>query len=157
MLHCTIAGVQRFRYAVMHSSAAHGENATGRYMPGMIRPVPSRWQGAILVCGKCTRRVDGGFGKKGRRSLAQLLRKAGLGGRGRKADRGIVETGCLKLCPKRAVVAIDSRRPDRWLVVPAGTPRDDVLRRFDEPGVADAPPSQSAGMPAAPSEILHEP
>ena len=96
----------------------------------MVRPVSSRWQGVLLVCAKCTRRVDGGFGKKGRRSLAQVLRKAGIGGKGRKADLGIVETGCLKLCPKEAVVVVDSRRPGQWMLVAAGTPPEDLIEQF---------------------------
>jgi len=87
----------------------------------MIRPVRGGWSGAVLVCGKCSKKLDGGFGKGGRVPLAKALRKdLGLK-KGRKAALGVVETKCLGVCPKNAVMVIDAARPDRWLVVPAGT------------------------------------
>lgn len=92
--------------------------------------IGSNWRGAILVCGKCSRKLGGGFGKHGRTPLAKALRKLGDGRKGRKADFGIVETGCLKLCPKGRVTVIDGRRPDRWLLVEAGTPIEDVAARL---------------------------
>ncbi|MEH3046779.1 (2Fe-2S) ferredoxin domain-containing protein [Sphingomonas adhaesiva] len=82
--------------------------------------VASRWQGAVLVCGKCTKKVGGGFGAKGRTSLAKALRAEPGFGKGRKADVGVVETRCLGVCPKRAVVLVDTRRPMRWRVVEIG-------------------------------------
>ena len=97
----------------------------------MIRSVSARWGDAILICGTCTRRVGGGFGKKGGASLAKTLRKAGVGDRGRKAQRGVVETGCLKLCPKNAVVVMHSARPDRWLVVPPMMDVADIVAALD--------------------------
>ena len=84
----------------------------------MIRHLPSGWQDAVLVCGKCSRKVGGGFGPKGRTSLAKALRKVLKLGRGRKASVGIVETKCLGVCPKRAITVA---RAGKWLVVPAGT------------------------------------
>ena len=104
----------------------------------MIRSIPAHWQGAILVCGKCSRRAGGGFGAKGRTSLAKLLRRAGLAGKGRKAARGVVETGCLKICPKDAVVAIDSRTPGRWLVVSVGTGAEALAAEFGDPAAPSA-------------------
>ncbi len=101
-------------------------------MGGMIRSISSRWHNAILVCGKCSKRAGGGFGAKGRTSLAKLLRQAGLAGKGRKAARGVVETRCLKICPKQAVVAIDTRAPERWLVVPVGTGAEALAAEFGE-------------------------
>lgn len=87
----------------------------------MIRRVRSGWQGTILVCGKCSKKVGGGFGPKGTLSLAKALRKdVGLG-QGRKASGGVVEVKCLGICPKRAVTVIDAAKPGEWLVVPAGT------------------------------------
>ncbi len=87
----------------------------------MIRPVRAGWAGAVLVCGKCSKKIDGGFGKRGRVSLAKALRKDMGLGKGRKAALGVVETKCLGVCPKNAVMMVDSAQPDRWLVVPAGT------------------------------------
>jgi hypothetical protein len=80
----------------------------------------SHWHGCVLVCGKCSKKLDGGFGAKGRTSLAKALSKQDGFGRKRKASVGVVETKCLGLCPKRAVTVVDTRGPERWLVVPAG-------------------------------------
>lgn len=93
---------------------------------GVIRPVRAQWSGAVLVCGKCSKKLDGGFGAKRRTSLAKLLRKALGLGKGRKAGRGIVETKCLGLCPKNAVAVLNADRADRWFVVPAGTDVADI-------------------------------
>jgi predicted metal-binding protein len=86
-----------------------------------MRKVKADWQAAILVCGKCTRKIDGGFGAKGKTSLAKALRKLGNRKKGRKASLGIIETGCLKICPKDAVVAINGARTRDWLIIRRGT------------------------------------
>jgi predicted metal-binding protein len=84
----------------------------------VIRHVRSDWQDTVLVCGKCSKKVGGGFGRKGKTSLTKALREALRLGKGRKASMGIVETKCLGVCPKRAVVVA---RAGTWLVVPEGT------------------------------------
>ncbi|MES2337557.1 MAG: (2Fe-2S) ferredoxin domain-containing protein [Pseudomonadota bacterium] len=98
----------------------------------MIRHLRSEWQDVVLVCGKCSKKLDGGFGAKGRTSLAKALRSALKLGKGRKATAGIVETKCLGVCPKRAVVVA---RSGDWLVVPAGT---DIARVTDGLGFTRA-------------------
>lgn len=96
-----------------------------------MRHVRSDWAGAVLVCGKCSRKIDGGFGKKGHTPLAKALRRA-LGLKpGRKAALGVVETGCLKICPKRAVVAVDTRRPGEWMIVPQGADLAPLVKRLE--------------------------
>jgi hypothetical protein len=93
---------------------------------GVIRRVRSEWTGAVLICGKCSKKIGGGFGESGRAPLGKALR-AFLGWRkGRKAPCGIVEVRCLGLCPKDGVTVIDPARPGQWRVVPAGTPVEDV-------------------------------
>ncbi len=92
----------------------------------MIRTVGSRWTGSVLVCRKCSKKAGGGFGDDGKTGLAKVLRRLPGVGKGRKAVRGVVETGCLGLCPKRAVVVVDGRQPVRWLVIPTGTPTDEI-------------------------------
>ncbi|WP_298813476.1 (2Fe-2S) ferredoxin domain-containing protein [uncultured Sphingomonas sp.] len=82
--------------------------------------VRARWSGAVLVCGKCSKKLGGGFGDKGRTPLAKALRAEPGFGKGRKASVGVVETKCLGICPKRAVVVVDMRVPNRWRIVPAG-------------------------------------
>lgn len=86
----------------------------------MLNRVSSNWGSAVLICKKCTKKVDGGFGDKGKTSLAKLLKKEI--GRGRKAPMGVIEVKCLGICPKNAVTVIDTRRPREWMVIRAGTP-----------------------------------
>jgi len=92
--------------------------------------VPSEWRKAVLVCARCTKKVKGGFGKNGRIPLARALRALGNGRKGRKADFGVIETRCLKLCPKGRVVAIDAAAPGDWLLVKPGTPVEEVAERL---------------------------
>jgi len=92
--------------------------------------VRSRWQGAILVCKKCSKKLHGGFGPGGKQPIAKALRKALDGGKHRKARIGIVEVGCLDICPKGAVTLIDTAHPDQWLIVQAGTAMEDVAERL---------------------------
>lgn len=100
-------------------------------MAPTLKRIRSDWQGAILVCGKCSRKIDGGFGKKGHSSLAKVLRQLLGGGKGRKSALGVVETKCLGLCPKRAVIVIDSRRPTEWLSIPEGAELVEITARID--------------------------
>lgn len=88
--------------------------------------VRARWQGAILICAKCEKKLQGGFGPDGRAKLSKCLAKRNGGGRGRKARLGVVATGCLKICPKNAVTVVDTGRPKDWLIVAVGTPLEDV-------------------------------
>lgn len=87
------------------------------------RIVASRWEGALLVCGKCSKKLGGGFGPKRRTSLAKALRRWLGMGKGRKAQWGSVETRCLGVCPRGAVCVVDTRRPGAWQLV---QPADDV-------------------------------
>lgn len=78
------------------------------------------------MCGKCSRKLDGGFGRKGKTPLAKALRKhLGLE-RGRKSLAGVVEVKCLGVCPKGAVTVIDTAKPREWLLVPARADLDAV-------------------------------
>jgi len=95
-----------------------------------MKTVSAQWDAAILVCRKCSKKVGGGFGAEGKTSLAKALRARGNGKRGRKADRGVIETGCLKLCPKNAVVAINASRPRNWLIVPRNADLGEVAEKL---------------------------
>ena len=86
-----------------------------------MKTVPARWEATILICRKCSRKLGGGFGKNGRTSLAKALRAKGL---------GIVEVGCLDICPKNGVVAMNAANPGAWLVVPKGADIDAVAERL---------------------------
>lgn len=97
-------------------------------MAPRLTRVRSDWDGAILVCGKCSKKIGGGFGKKQATPLAKALRKVLGLKKGRKARGGVVETRCLGICPKNAVTVIDMATPQRWLIVPAGAAVHDVAQ-----------------------------
>jgi predicted metal-binding protein len=85
------------------------------------------WDHVVLVCGKCSKRLKGGFGPKGRTPLAKALRKfLGLKKRG-KGPLGIVETRCLGVCPRGAVTVINGAESSEWLLVPAGTELNQIV------------------------------
>lgn len=83
----------------------------------MTKLVKADWETAILVCAKCSKRLEGGFGKKGKQRLAKAL-KAYLGiKRFRKARVGVVEVKCLGVCPRGAVTVVNAADPSRWRLV----------------------------------------
>ena len=88
--------------------------------------VRSNWSNAVLVCSKCSKRVKGGFGPKGKAPLAKALRKHLHLKKGRKAAAGIVEVKCLGVCPRGAVTLVDSAKPHQWLLVEPGADLDEL-------------------------------
>ncbi|MCG6206800.1 (2Fe-2S) ferredoxin domain-containing protein [Rhodopseudomonas sp. HC1] len=54
----------------------------------------------VLICGKCLSRIDDG--KKLKQALKSELKHAAAARGGKRAK--LVTTGCLGICPKRAVV-----------------------------------------------------
>lgn len=89
--------------------------------------VRSNWSNAVLVCAKCSKKLDGGFGPKGKTPLAKALRKhLGLK-KGRKAASGIVEVKCLGVCPRGAVTVINGSASREWLLVPEGADLDSLV------------------------------
>lgn len=104
--------------------------------PGSITANKARWRAAVLVCRKCQKKLgDEGFGPKGDQRLAKAMTRAikhsevGQGAKlkGRRAPIGIVEVGCLKLCPKGGVTVVAGDQPDRWLVAGEGAAPEAVL------------------------------
>jgi predicted metal-binding protein len=91
-----------------------------------LKSVRSDWSNTLLVCKKCSKRLDGGFGPKGRTSLAKALRKHLDVKKGRKARLGIVEVKCLGICPRGAVTVINGKAPGEWALVKAGADLDAV-------------------------------
>ena len=87
----------------------------------MKSSVRSDWEHVVLVCGKCSKRLNGGFGPKRRTPLAKALRKFLGVKKGRKGTLGIVETKCLGVCPRGAVTVINGTESREWLLVPAAT------------------------------------
>ena len=100
----------------------------GVEMGAIGRGLASRWSGAILVCSKCSKRLGGGFGPKGKTSLGKALRKRFGLKKGRKSPVGLVEVKCLGVCPRGAVTLVDTHHPDVWRLVPKGADVDELGR-----------------------------
>jgi predicted metal-binding protein len=101
-------------------------------MPRQILSRSTSWKNILLVCGKCSRKLDGGFGPDGDATLRSALRKA-LKQAGRRRDVSILETRCMGICPKRAVTAINAGAPGRIFVIPGGTSAEAAIRQLTEP------------------------
>lgn len=99
-----------------------------------IKPVKTSWTEVVLVCRKCSKKLDGeGYGAGGDQSLRKALRRALGGGKGRKARAGVIEVGCFDVCPKDAVVVANAKTPGEWLVAPRHTPLDSLIQRLGLP------------------------
>ena len=101
-----------------------------------INTAKSEWRDVVLVCRKCSKKLDGGFGPDGDQTLKKALRrylKAGQYkvGKGRKAELVVRETDCFDICPKNAVVAINAANPKAMLIVPAGADLLEVKARLN--------------------------
>ncbi len=101
-------------------------------MPHPIQSRPTPWRTIILVCGKCSRKLDGGFGPDGDDSFRNAL-KDEVAERGDRRAVRIIETKCFGLCPKKAVVALNASAPDRILTISRGTQSGDALNRLLSP------------------------
>lgn len=96
-----------------------------------------------MICRKCSKKISGGFGPKGKTRLDKALREALDSGKGRRGTLGIIPIACLDICPKNAVTVALGSRPDRLYVVRAGTPIEEViamlgLRQGDGGGGVDS-------------------
>ncbi|MEJ7925392.1 (2Fe-2S) ferredoxin domain-containing protein [Sphingobium sp. AN641] len=88
--------------------------------------VRSNWDHAVLVCRKCSRKVDGGFGPDRDEPLAKALRRSLGMKKGRRAAAGIVEVSCLGVCPKGAVTVVNGAQARDWLLVRPGADLDEL-------------------------------
>ncbi len=95
-------------------------------MSNEIRSQATPWKAIVLLCGKCARKLDGGFGPKKHDSLRATLNTR-LKEIGRRREVRVIETRCLGVCPKKAVTALDAGRPDTIHVIPVGTSADVAL------------------------------
>jgi len=100
-----------------------------------ILAVQAPWRNVAMVCGKCSRKLHGGFGKKRKQDLAHVLRGA-LKDAGRRRELRVVEVGCLGLCPKHAVTAVTTAQPAHVLAIPEGADPALVLARLSPAAVA---------------------
>lgn len=115
-----------------------------------MKRVRTNWSHTVLVCGKCSRKLDGGFGPRGKTPLAKALRKyLGLK-KSRKGAAGIVEVKCLGICPKGAVTIVDAARPREWMLVPKGADLAELaseLRLSRDLGGDGSEPSAASSLP----------
>jgi predicted metal-binding protein len=95
-----------------------------------IQSAKTKWRDVVLVCRKCSKKLDGGFGPDGDKSLKKALRKYLKAGKGKKAELAVKETDCFDVCPKNAVVAVNAANPKALLIVPAGADLFEVKARL---------------------------
>lgn len=102
-----------------------------------IKSASTEWRQVVLVCRKCSKKLDGGFGPDGDLTLKKALRRylqLPKGKKGRKHELAVVGADCFGLCPKGAVVAVNTAQPEALLVVPGGADLLEVKARL---GLAD--------------------
>ena len=99
--------------------------------------VRSNWQQAVLVCRKCSKKLDGGFGPRGDERLAKALRRHLSIKKGRKAAAGIIEVDCLGVCPKGAVTVVNGAASRDWLLVRPDADLDTLASELGLPVGAD--------------------
>ncbi len=92
-----------------------------------LEPTRAPWDGVALVCRKCSKKLGGGFGRKGKQPLSKALRTE-LKEQGRRRALRVIEVGCLNLCPKQAVTIVGPATPGEVLAVPKGADPAQVLQ-----------------------------
>lgn len=117
-----------------------------------MKSARSQWGEVVLICRKCSKKLGGGFGADGDKSLSKVLRKRLRLAKGRRARVGVVEVDCLKLCPKDAVTVVLGGEPGMMRVVRRKTPVKDVVAALGleayEPALGSA--ASEAGAAQAP-------
>ena len=104
----------------------------------------------VMVCRKCSKKLDGGFGEDGAETLERAL-KRGLRAAGQRRDVRIVRTACFGACPKRAVTMAISDHPGELLLVPAGTGIAEVMGRLSPCARSRTPAPDPSGSRSDPS------
>ena len=107
------------------------------------RSRPTPWNTVILLCGKCARKMEGGYGVKGKETLRSVLR-AELKIKGYGRGIRLIETRCMGLCPKNEVTVLNAGRPDCILTVPKGVMADQLIEQILRPDRDLARPAEPA-------------
>lgn len=89
--------------------------------------ITTPWREVVILCRKCGKKLDGGFGPKRKDSLKDSLRVA-LRDIGQRRQVRVMETACLGVCPKGGVTALNATRPGLVHVIPAHTDGAQALR-----------------------------
>jgi len=98
--------------------------------PKPFKVSKTRWNEVVLVCRICSKKLGGGFGPEGDKTLKKALRRYLHAGKSRKDALAVVGADCFDVCPKNAVVAVNTRRPEELLIVPAGADLFEVKARL---------------------------
>ena len=98
-----------------------------------VRTVSTKVARLLAICGKCGRKLDGGFGKGGKASLVKTLRCGLAAAKGKRAAVRVVETRCLGVCPRHAVAMVDGSSPTAVLIVSRGTDVETLADRLELP------------------------
>ena len=93
---------------------------------GEIVRLRSETRETFLLCRKCSRRLDGGFGPEGKDPLRAVLREE-LRRRNTRRSVRLLEVGCLGVCPKKGVTIARSSLPGELLVIGRGAEPAQVL------------------------------
>ena len=102
--------------------------------PATVAIQPTGWRDVAFLCRKCGKKLDGGFGPDGKQSLRRALRDA-IRAVGRRGELGILEVGCLGICPKGAVTMGLASAPGEMLIVAVGADIAALLPRREPPGL----------------------
>jgi predicted metal-binding protein len=94
-----------------------------------LNTIATDWTDLVLICRKCSRKLDGGFGADGDETLRRALRGA-LRRRALRGTIGLVEGDCFGVCPKRAVTVARGSHADEFLIVPENFSADALLDRM---------------------------
>ncbi len=116
--------------------------------PG-IRTVATRSRTLVAICRKCGKKLGGGFGDGGSKSLAKALRHDLDLPKWKRSPVRIVETRCMKLCPKGAVAVTTSGDASLVHVVPKRTPVGQVATHLGLTA-ANLPSPSGTGTDAMP-------
>ena len=103
----------------------------------VLKTAETRWRDVTLVCRKCQKKLDGGFGPNGDRTLKKALRRYLRRGLADDGDLAVIGVKCFDVCPKGAVVAVNAARPKALLLVPSGADLIEVCERL---GLEQGPP-----------------
>ena len=85
-------------------------------MPHPVRLRPTPWNTVILLCGKCARKISGGYGPKKKQTLKDAL-SAELKADGRRRQVRVIETAAWAYAPRKHA-ALNASSPGRILVAP---------------------------------------
>lgn len=89
-----------------------------------LRDISAKWDEVLLVCRKCGKKIDGGFGEHGKQHLEKVLKSALKGNKRYK----VVSVPCLDVCPKGAVCLVQASLPGTIHLVKPGARLEDVLQ-----------------------------